>query len=251
MTPTSKPTIVGLIPARGGSKRVPGKNIRLLGGKPLIAWTIEAALESGVFSRVYVSSDDEETLRIAGHYDVVAMMRPEWAAKDESPDVDWVRHTLGQLEKQPDVFAILRPTSPFRTAETIKRAWEQLLKSPCHSLRAVQPVREHPGKMWQISYGVRMWPLIGQAWPPRGNNFPAEQCYECRPWHSMPTQMLPEVYVQNASLEMAWTFVLRAFDTISGTHVAPFFTEGREGFDINTEDDWSEAERLACQLTLA
>jgi N-acylneuraminate cytidylyltransferase len=128
-----------------------------------------------------------------------------------------------------DCFSILRPTSPFRRADTIRRAWRQFCGDPrADSLRAVERCRQHPGKMWVVR-GARMHPLL-----PLG---PAVQ-----PWHSSQYQSLPEVFVQNASLEMAWTRVVFSGRTIAGEVLMPFFTEGYEGFDINRAEDWQLAE---------
>lgn len=228
--------IVALIPARAGSKRIPGKNMRPLAGRPLIAYTIMAALESRVFSDVLICSDDDHVFAYAlGCEHVSYRSRPP--VPDDQPDIEWVRDALDTVTAarldQPNAFAILRPTSPFRTAETIKRAIAQFQRSEVHSLRAVQPVREHPGKMWLWEWpGFPMTPLWNRA---RDGD---------TPFHSRPTQTLPQVYVQNASLEIAWSYVVNAFGTISGTKVAPFFTEGYEGFDLNTEEDWQRAEQL-------
>lgn len=227
--------MVALVPARGGSKRLPGKNIKPLGGKPLIHWTLDAALESGVFSRVVVSSDDEETLRICGSHDVLTIKRPAEYATDESPDIEWVRHALEAYsqDSKPDAFAILRPTSPFRTAETIRRALQTFTVTACDSLRAVQPWNgPHPGKMW-IYWNGGFRPLL-EGW-----------CVNGVPYHSSPTQKLLKVFVQNASLEMAWTRVVDCENSISGSEVIPFFTEGVEGHDINTPEDWDRAEQIA------
>lgn len=232
MIPTSKPSIVALIPARAGSKRVPGKAIKPLGGKPLIRWTVEAAESSGIFQDVLVCSDDVRIDTASGAR--AYFKRPLIA--DAQPDVEWILEFLG-LQGWPgyDAFAILRPTSPFRTADTIRRAWQQFQdQQPCDSIRAVQPVREHPGKMWQILADGTMTPIM----PYRDGQ---------TPWHSKPTQTLPKCYVQNASLEIAWTKTVRELGTISGERIMPFFTEGDEGFDINTPEDWADAERLMAE----
>src|SRR4051812_26068956 len=111
------PEIVALIPARGGSKRLPAKNIRPLAGHPLIAYTISAAIESGIFTSVIVSTDVEETAHIALHYGAeVPFLRPIEYAGDLSPDVEWIEDTLTKLKASGrtfDCFSILRPTSPF------------------------------------------------------------------------------------------------------------------------------------------
>ena len=232
---TVPPSIVALIPARAGSKRVPGKNIRRLGAHPVLAYTVAAAVDSGIFTDVIVSTDDEQYAAIARHYGTNApFMRPVELASDGSPDIDWIEHALARLRhggRPFDCFSLLRPTSPFRLATTIRRAWSEFLgESGVDSLRAVERCRQHPGKMWMVR-GKRMMPLL-----PLGS---AEQ-----PWHSSQTQTLPEVYVQNASLEIAWTRVVTDGRTIAGQVVVPFLTEGFEGFDVNNREDWVLAEHF-------
>jgi len=229
------PSCVALIPARHGSKRVPGKNVRSLGGHPALAYTIAAAVDSGVFDAVIVSTDAEEVAAIARHYGAeVPFLRPAAFAGDTSPDIEWVEHTLSELQRQKrawDCFSLLRPTSPFRSADTIRRAWTQFLaQAGADSLRAIEKCAQHPGKMWVVR-GERMLPLL-----PFGNG---EQ-----PWHSTPYQALPPVYVQNASLEIAWTRVVVERRSIAGDVMVPFISEGYEGFDINDPQDWMIAERL-------
>jgi N-acylneuraminate cytidylyltransferase len=227
------PSAVALIPARSGSKRVADKNIRPLGGHPVVAYTIAAARESGVFADVILSTDEERYARIGRHYGAeVPFLRPAVFAGDLSPDIEWVEHTLVRLREAGrtwSCFSILRPTSPFRTAETIRRAWREFrAEEGVDSLRAVERCRQHPGKMWVVR-GRRMLPLLPLS--------PAEQ-----PWHSSQYPSLPEVYVQNASLEIAWTRVVFEGRTIAGVVVMPFFTSGYEGFDVNQADDWRAAE---------
>jgi CMP-N,N'-diacetyllegionaminic acid synthase len=237
MTTSKKLRVIALIPARGGSKRVPGKNIRLLGNHPLIAYTISAARRSGVFEAIVVSTDDERTAAIARHYGAeVPFLRPVEYAGDLSPDIEWVAYTLGRLRNDGrsfDCFSILRPTSPFRQPETIRRCLEQFLISPgVDSIRAVEKVKQHPGKMWVLQ-GNLMTPLLLH---PQGT-----------PWHSQQYQTLPEVYVQNASLEMAWCRVPLEGGTIAGSTLAPFLTQGSEGIDVNDWMDWLVAEELLRQ----
>ena len=241
------PRVVALIPARSGSKRVPGKNVRVLGGHPMLAYTIAPALESGVFDAVIVSTDSEEIAAVARHYGAeVPFLRPRECAGDTSPDIEWLEHLLTKLKRQGrvwDCFSLLRPTSPFRTAGTIRRAWNTFTgQDGVDSLRAVEKCAQHPGKMWVVR-GNRMSPLLplGLVPPtPRGGEGgPGEQ-----PWHSTPYQALPPVYVQNASLEIAWTRLVLERRTIAGDVLVPFMTEGHEGFDINDPYDWMVAERL-------
>jgi N-acylneuraminate cytidylyltransferase len=230
-----EPTIVALIPARAGSKRVPDKNIRLLAGHPVMAYTIAAALKSGVFADIIVSTDSEHYAEIAGYYGAeVPFLRPPELAGDVSPDIEWLEYTLKRLKEEGrnyDCFSILRPTSPFRLPETIKRAWKAFLSEDgVDSLRAVEKCQQHPGKMWVVR-GKRMMPLLPLS--------PSEQ-----PWHSSQYQSLPEVYVQNASLEIAWTRVVLEERTIAGNVLMPFLTKGYEGFDVNNPYDWHLADNL-------
>jgi len=229
------PSAVALIPARQGSKRVPGKNVRLLGGHPVIAYTIVPALDSRVFTSVIVSTDSEEIAAIARHYGAdVPFLRPTQFAGDTSPDIEWVEYTLNELKRagrQWDCFSLLRPTSPFRTVATIRRAWSRFMaEQGVDSLRAVEKCAQHPGKMWIVE-GDRMSPLL----PSKPGTQPA---------HSTPYQALLPVYIQNASLEIAWTRVVFEGGTIAGNVLMPFLTEGYEGFDINDRHDWMIAERL-------
>jgi N-acylneuraminate cytidylyltransferase len=229
---------IALIPARSGSKRLPDKNIRTLGGHPLIAYSIAASIRSGVFSSVVVSTDSESYAEIARHYGAeVPFLRPASMAEDLSPDIEWVEFTLRSLRdrgREYDCFGILRPTSPFRQPSTIQRGWRDFRADPSiDSLRAVEKCRQHPGKMWVI-HGGRMLPLL-----PLGP--------DTRPWHSSAYQALPEVFVQNASLEIAWTRVVFEGGTIAGNVIAPFYTEGFEGFDLNQALDWRLAEELVAK----
>jgi CMP-N,N'-diacetyllegionaminic acid synthase len=226
------PTVVALVPARSGSQRVPGKNVLPLAGHPLLAYSIAGALESGIFTEVVVSTDSPETAEVArGYRGAVYGLRPAEIATATSPDVDWVLHVM--RDRDEDAFAIVRPTSPFRTAATIRRGWEQLLAlgDRVDSIRAVELVKQHPGKMWVVE-GETMRPLL-------------EQPADGTPYHSQQYASLPEVYVQNSSLEIAWRHVLHGLrPSIAGNRVAPFLTEGAEGFSIDYPEDVVRAERL-------
>jgi CMP-N,N'-diacetyllegionaminic acid synthase len=234
LTAPQLPTIVALIPARAGSKRVPDKNILPLAGHPLLAYTIQAARQSEIFAAVVVSTDSGLYADIARYYGAeVPFLRPPELAGDLSPDIEWVEYTLTRLREAGrsfDCFSILRPTSPFRLPETIRRAWQEFLAEDVDSLRAVEKCKQHPGKMWLVT-GRRMAPLLPQK--------PGAQ-----PWHSSQYQALPEVYVQNASLEIARTRVVFDGRTIAGQVLMPFFTYGYEGLDVNDLWDW----RLATEL---
>lgn len=229
------PSIVALIPARSGSKRVPGKNIKRLAGHPMIAYAIASAVDSGVFDRVLVSTDSEKIADISRYYGAdVPFLRPAEISGDRSPDIEFVENVLDELKgrgKAYDCFSILRPTSPFRKAETVRRAWKEFLSEEgVDSLRAVEKCRQHPAKMWVVRRH-RMMPLI-----PFG---PVEQ-----PWHSSQYPTLPEIYVQNASLEIAWSRVVYEGRTIAGEVLMPFLTLDDEGIDVNDKYDWMIAEQM-------
>jgi N-acylneuraminate cytidylyltransferase len=224
---------VALIPARAGSTRVPGKNIAPLAGHPLIAYSIAAARATGLFTAVLVSTDSDEIAEVARRYGAeVPGLRPAEMAGARSPDIEWVRHVMAGRDEA--LFSILRPTSPFRTADTIRRAWEALHAVPgADSIRAIRPVKEHPGKMWRIEGDVRV-PLLPQT--------PGEV-----PTHSRQFADLPEVFVQDSSLEIAWTRIV-ADGEIAGRRVVPFRTTGLEGLSIDYPEDLEEAERHAALL---
>jgi N-acylneuraminate cytidylyltransferase len=245
----SAPSAVAFVPARSGSERVPQKNVRALAGHPLLAYAIETALQSGVFDRVVVSTDSEEIAEVARWYGAeVPFLRPAEFATSTSPDIEWLRFTLEKLgtvppgEKlgtvpsrgqSPDLFAIVRATNPFRGPDVVRRGLEQLLATPeADSLRAVELVKQYPGKMWVLDEdGRTMRPLLDQS-------------HLEVAWHAGQYQALPPVYVQNSALEIAWTRVVSETRTREGRVVAPFHTQGYEGFNVDDEEDWERAERL-------
>ncbi len=240
MTPprSDEPTAVALVPARAGSERVARKNLLPLAGHPLIAYTISAARQSGVFDAIVVSTDSIEIAEVAQRYgaQVPGLRTPELATST-SPDIDWVLELTRRFatdNRSWDAFSLLRPTSPFRTAATIQRAWARFrdLGERIDSLRAVELCKQHPGKMWVLD-GELMNPLLPQS-------------SSGTPYHSSQYQALPPVYAQNSSLEIAWMRVLDDGE-IAGRRVAPFFTEGAEGFSLDYPGDVETAERWVAE----
>lgn len=233
-----KPKTVAFIPARSGSKRVPNKNIRPLGGHPMLAYTVRAAIDSGIFDAVICATDSEQYAAVARHYGAeVPFLRSADISGDKSPDIDWVVWMLQSLRAQGrdyEVFSILRPTSPFRLPETIQRAWRAFCAdSGADSLRAVEKCKQHPGKMWVIR-GQRMLPVM----PFTNGGIP---------WHSSQYAALPEIYAQDASLEIAWSRIVLEKNTIAGEAIIPFVSQGLEGYDINEPEDWLLAEYYLAQ----
>jgi N-acylneuraminate cytidylyltransferase len=228
------PSAVAFVPARSGSERVPGKNVRPLAGHPLLAYAIETALQSGVFERVVVSTDSEAIADVARWYGAdVPFLRPPEYATSVSPDVEWLLYTVERLEEAYELYALVRATNPFRGPAAVRRGLEQLLATPeADSIRAVERVKQHPGKMWLLDEdGRTMRPLLDQSQLDVA-------------WHAGQYQALPAVYVQNSALEIVRARAVAETGTREGRVVAPFLTEGHEGFNVDDEDDWERAEQL-------
>jgi N-acylneuraminate cytidylyltransferase len=228
---------IALIPARSGSKRLPGKNIKLLRGIPLIAYTIQSALDSNLFSEVIVSTDSREISDIAIKWGAsVPALRPIEYAGDESPDIEWVLHSVNNMISTPksliDCIAILRPTSPLRSADTIVKAFELFQEAESmDSLRAMEITNTHPGKMWRLGDDNRATPFLSQI-------------DQKIPTHDRPTQSLEKLWIQNASLEFIRFRSLVESKTISGKRVFGYIMPGLEGLDVNTQFDWDYLENL-------
>jgi N-acylneuraminate cytidylyltransferase len=230
-------TAIALIPARAGSVRLPGKNVRRLHGHPLIAYTIRSAADSGVFDRVLVSTDSEETAAIARYYGAeVPFLRPAELATAASPDIEWMRHAIDRLGAQgehPSVVSLLRPTSPLRQPASIAEAMRRFTATEeFDSLRAVSKCAQHPMKMWTLDQdGQTLHPLLGLGDQPV-------------PGHSRPYETLPPVYVQDASLEIAWTRTITDLGSIAGDRVMAWLTPYPEGVDVNSAADWAHLEDI-------
>lgn len=226
--------ILALIPARGGSKGIPKKNIRLLAGKPLIAWSIEAAKQSRFIDRVIVSTDSKEIAahaRQAGAQ--VPFLRPEELAQDLTSDAPVFEHALGWLKKnenyEPDLIVHLRPTGPLRTAGEIDEAIELLAGHPeADSVRSVEEPDKPPYKMWQVE-GDYMKPFAAVA--------------GMKDFHTMPRQMLPNVYQTTADIGVMWRRTVEEKKSVIGERVLPYFLK-RPTVDIDREIDFEIAELL-------
>jgi len=227
--------VLALIPARGGSKSIPHKNIRLFAGYPLIAYSIAAGLAAETVTRVIVSSDDPEILEVARHYGAeTPFLRPEEYARDQTPDLPVFQHALQWLEEnegyRPEIIVQLRPTSPFRRVAHIDQAVYRLLERPdADAIRTVCIPFQNPYKMWQIGANGLMAPLLQTEF---------EEPY------NMPRQALPEVYWQTGYVDAAWTDTLMRQDSMTGRNILPLVIDPSEWVDIDSPDDWRRAERL-------
>jgi CMP-N,N'-diacetyllegionaminic acid synthase len=226
--------ILALIPARGGSKGLPRKNVLPLGGKPLIAHTIETALAAELVTRTIVSTDDEEIAEVARAYGAeVPFMRPAELAQDASTDLDVFRHALEWLAAtegyEPELVAHLRPTNPLRLPGDVDAALRAMLDDPAaDALRSVSWPVQTPYKMWRQDGGYLV-PLVaveGVAEP-----------------YSMPRQSLPEVWWQNGYVDVVRPRTVRELGSMTGARVLPFVVED-PGVEIDYADGLEKAEEL-------
>ena len=223
---------IALIPARSGSKRVPGKNVRPLRGHPLIAYSISAAAQSGVFDRILVSTDSEDTAEISQRYGAeVPGLRPSALADDSAHDLGFVQQAMNEWVPGDDtqLWGIIRPTSPLRSASSLREAHRLLVHSDwADSVRALRPVTEHPGKMWRYD------PVTGEA-----------STFLDQPGaFNGPMSELEKVYIQASSFEIVRRGAVFAHDSIAGRRVLGFVMPENESIDINSEDDWAVLERV-------
>ena len=228
--------VLALIPARGGSKGIPRKNIKDLGGHPLIAYSIAAGLSSELVTRTIVTTDDEEIACIARDYGAeVPFLRPEEFARDDTRDLPVFQHVLAWLheneEYQPDVVVQLRPTSPFRSPELVDEAVQILLDNPqANSVRGIVPSKQNPYKMWQVQDNGQMSPLLNP---------------EFIEAYNMPRQELPATFWQTGHIDAIRTQTILN-DSMSGEIVYACQIDPRFSVDLDNLLDWEYAEsRLA------
>ena len=229
--------VLALIPARGGSKSIPRKNIIDFAGYPLIAYSIAAGLAAETVTRVIVSTDDEEIAAISRQYGAeTPFLRPDAHSQDNTPDLPVFQHALRRLaEKEdyhPDIVVQLRPTSPFRRLRHIDEAVFRLIERPdADAVRTVCVPFQNPFKMWRIGSDGLMVPLgIALGVP--------EEPY------NQPRQVLPDVYWQTGYVDAAWTDTILIKNSMTGDAILPLVIEPSEWIDIDSPDDWRRAERL-------
>ena len=229
----SQVDVLAVIPARGGSKGLPGKNLAELGGVPLIVWSIRAALDSELVTRVLVTTDSQEIAAVASAAGAeVPWLRPADLAQDDTPDLPVFLHALGELypdTDEPEFVIHLRPTVPLRPAGMIDRSIRMLRKRPeCDSLRSLSPAAKSPFKMWSLTEDGMIEPLVG-TWEEE--------------WFNQPRQALPEAWVHNGMIDVIRPAVIRG-GSMSGRRILPLFEDSIPVVDIDTAADLDRATEI-------
>jgi N-acylneuraminate cytidylyltransferase len=229
--------ILALIPARGGSKGIPRKNIRTFAGYPLVAWSIAAGLQATSVSRVIVSTDDEEIAAVAREYGAeTPFMRPRELAQDRTTDLPVFQHALKCLEDieayKPRIVVQLRPTSPIRPMNCVDSAVRILVEhADADSVRGVVPAGQNPYKMWRFNgYEKPMKPLLEVE----GITEP----------YNAPRQILPPAYWQTGHIDVIRTSTITGKQSLTGNVVYPLVIDPRYTVDIDTPADWEKYEAL-------
>jgi CMP-N,N'-diacetyllegionaminic acid synthase len=226
--------VLGIIPARGGSKGVPRKNIKALVGKPLIAHSILAAQQAECLDRFIVSTDDEEIAEVARAYGAeVPFLRPKHLAQDDTPDLPVFQHALAWLWEQeglrPDILVHLRPTYPLRTAQHICEVVQKMIETGADCVKSVRLAREHPHKMWELVDG-RLVPYLKTE-------------FRLRVGPDYPRQKLERVYISCGLVDAVRTEVVENGST-TGTFVVPYLFDPRLAVDLDYAQDFLVAETL-------
>lgn len=224
--------ILAIIPARGGSKGVPGKNIKFLGGKPLLAYTSEIALQSKLLTEVIVSTDDEQIIEVANNLGLkVPFVRPLELAKDDTPTIDVIIHALKWYQNQGvlfDAICLLQVTSPFRTLEFLDKAIIKFVESGCDSLVSVQKVPHEYNPHWVFEENSE-----GNLQLATGEN----QIIPRR-------QELPVAYHRDGSIYITKTEVLLATRSLYGKSIGFIVSDSDFYVNIDTLQDWEKAEEM-------
>lgn len=231
--------ILGIIPARGGSKSIPRKNIKDLGGKPLIAWTIDAAKESGVFDRLILTTDDAEIAEVGRTYGVeIPFTRPKELAEDKTPTLSVLQHAVFWLKENenysPDAVMLLQPTAPLRQARHIQEAAELFEKSDADSVVSVVEIPGHFNPYWAVVDGEDGRPKLFIGDPirkriTRRQDFPQK------------------TYAHNGAIYIFKPHLLfdPAEPSLYGDHVRLYSMEEKYSVNIDSPEDWLLAEAIA------
>ena len=213
--------IIAIIPARGGSKGIPRKNIKLLAGKPLVAYSIEVAIKSKYITKVFVSTDDEEIAQISKEYHGEVIKRPNGLAKDDSPTIDAVIHVLDTLQREkdsPDLIVLLQPTSPLRTVEDIDDALEIFMKNDCEAV-----VSSNFDPSLYLSFKIEksyLKPFLGKK------------------YFSMRRQDLSPLYRPNGAIYIIKPEILLKYKSFYPPKTIPYLMPKKRSIDIDDELDF-------------
>ena len=231
--------ILCIIPARGGSKSIPMKNIKLFCGKPLITYSISIALSCASIKRVIVSSDSKNIIEVATEYGAeTPFIRPNELAEDDTTDLPVFIHCLEYLKINegyiPDIIVQLRPTSPIRTVEMIEKGIKMLINNPeADSVRAVCEPSQNPYKMWKKQDDGYLRPLI---------EIGIKESY------NSPRQNLPDVYWQNGYIDIIRTTTIINKKSMTGDKVLPLILGSEHTIDIDNDFTFRLAEMMQSSL---
>lgn len=220
--------ILALITARGGSKGIPNKNIKLLGDKPLIAWTIDEAKKSSYIDRLILSSDSEDIMHVARSYGCdVPFVRPSELASDTSSSIDAILHALRMIDENFDYLMLLQPTSPFRRVEDIDKVIEQAIDCNLELMISVAKYKKHPSYLYKIENN-KLIPYI-------------ETNKQLR------RQDMPSTYEHNGAIYFSTVEYMLENQTYNTPKATPYEMYGMANLDIDTQEDWDYAEYLLAQ----
>jgi N-acylneuraminate cytidylyltransferase len=232
-----KPSVVAIIPARGGSKGLPKKNILPLLNHPLIAYSIEASLQCPLIERTIVSTDSDEIATEALRYKAeVPFMRPEEYARDQSTDIEVFVHALEWMSEHegyyPDIVVQLRPTSPVRFLSDIEKCISTLIQNPdADSLRVVTPAPITPYKMWVIKDSLQpMQPLL--------------QLNGVKEPFNEPRQRLPQIYWQTGTLDIIRRETILEKKSMTGDKILPYIIDNSFAIDIDDIESFGKAAKI-------
>ncbi len=236
----NKPEILALVPARGGSKGIPRKNIRTFAGHPLIAYSIAAGLQSKTVTRVIVTTDDEEIAEVARSCGAeTPFVRPAELAQDRTTDLPVFQHALRWLTEHedyhPQAVVHLRPTTPIRPPDLVDRSVALLLAHPeADSVRGITPAHQNPFKMWMMEGEDNpIHPLVTAPG--------IEESY------NSPRQILPIAYAHTGLIDIIRPATILELNSMSGRIILPILFDPSYDADLDTSEDWSRAEQKLLQ----
>ncbi len=210
--------IIAVIPARSGSKSIKDKNIKILAGKPLIAYSIEQCFKSKLFSKVYISTDSEKYAKISKKFgDVEILFRPKKISNDNSTDYQMIKHLINNTDNNFEFIAHIRPTSPQREIEVLKKATKSFIKSNFSSLRSVHEMSETSYKSVEI--------INGQIKPLKKLRLNIEDI-------NKPRQHFPKTYFPNGIIDIYRKKVIIKEKQLFGKKVKAFLTSYSQEIDV-------------------